>query len=281
MKKWTGISLAVAVAAAIIAGAGSASASGSAAANIAPAANNVAAVTPQVAVTPTLAPEQLYVPLAPCRIIDTRNAGGILHPNETRNFAVAGTDGFATQGGRSGGCGVPADAVAFTASVTATDTAGTGFLSAYPFNTTPPNGGTFLNYGAGLSVTTGISQAITPNSTKNWTVKNFAGRTDLVVDVTGYYVPQIEAQVGGDGKFTSGTSRILDVVHAGTGVYYVDLDRNARSCSVQATAYNQNRYASAGLSDPTTPNRVSVNVWVLNGTTQTPADYPFHVLVTC
>ena len=122
MKKWTGISLAVAVAAAIIASAGSASASNSHAASVAPVADNIAApaainpdlgVVPALATTPTVSPETLFVPIAPCRIIDTRSGGGKIPSGSTRNFVVSGMTGFGGQGGTAGGCGIPTDAIAF------------------------------------------------------------------------------------------------------------------------------------------------------------------------
>jgi len=51
----------------------------------------------------------IYTPVTPCRVFDTRSSTtGILVADTQRNFLVAGTDaGFATQGGNSGGCGIP------------------------------------------------------------------------------------------------------------------------------------------------------------------------------
>ena len=233
------------------------------------------------AVSPTVSPETLYVPVQPCRIVDTRAAGGALGNGEVRSFVVGGSTGFVFQGGTSGGCGIPSDATAVSMSVSAISPSAAGYLRGWPYGTVEPAGGTFLNYNSSGSATTGTTQAVTPNAAKGWTVHNFGTRTHFAVDVTGYYVPQIEGYVGGDGSLQTGTSRIVDVVHSGTGSYYVDLDRNARSCSIQATAYNLYRYASVGYSSSTTPNRVSVYIWYLNGTTPTPVDYPFHVLVSC
>jgi hypothetical protein len=50
----------------------------------------------------------VYTPVVPCRVFDTRSASaGILVGGTQRNFVVAGTTGFAAQGGNSVGCGVP------------------------------------------------------------------------------------------------------------------------------------------------------------------------------
>ena len=54
----------------------------------------------------------VYTPVAPCRIIDTREpgAGGAIPGNGTRDFMVTGATGFESQGGHTGGCGIPEDA---------------------------------------------------------------------------------------------------------------------------------------------------------------------------
>ena len=46
----------------------------------------------------------VYTPLTPCRIIDTRVAGGAIAAGATRDFLVTGTS-FASQGGSATGCG--------------------------------------------------------------------------------------------------------------------------------------------------------------------------------
>ena len=52
--------------------------------------------------------EDLFVPITPCRIIDTREAGGKLSAvTGSRVFDVAGSGPtFAAQGGKAGGCGI-------------------------------------------------------------------------------------------------------------------------------------------------------------------------------
>src|SRR5689334_11700721 len=46
----------------------------------------------------------IFVPVPPCRIIDTRLAGGPIAANSTRSFKVNGVDAFQAQGGKDGGC---------------------------------------------------------------------------------------------------------------------------------------------------------------------------------
>src|SRR5687768_12691412 len=54
----------------------------------------------------------LFMPLPPCRLVDTRLAGGALVPGTTRSFQVAGATEFGPQGGTLGGCGVPVGSAA-------------------------------------------------------------------------------------------------------------------------------------------------------------------------
>src|SRR5258706_13239493 len=48
----------------------------------------------------------VYPPVTPCRIIDTRLAGGPIAGGTTRSFRVTGTD-LSAQGGSATGCGIP------------------------------------------------------------------------------------------------------------------------------------------------------------------------------
>jgi len=74
----------------------------------------------------------IYTPIAPCRIIDTREpgAGGPIPGNGTRDFVVVGTTGFESQGGHSGGCGIPEDATSVMINFIAVASATSGHLRA-------------------------------------------------------------------------------------------------------------------------------------------------------
>ena len=53
----------------------------------------------------------VFVPVTPCRVVDTRRGGGALGVREVRSWQVGGAGGaFAGQGGRAGGCGIQAEA---------------------------------------------------------------------------------------------------------------------------------------------------------------------------
>ncbi|MCB0971199.1 MAG: tandem-95 repeat protein, partial [Acidimicrobiales bacterium] len=75
----------------------------------------------------------VYVPITPCRVVDTRVSGGALGDREIRDYAVSGSGGaFAGQGGQANGCGIPEGALAVEASVTAVSPADSGFFRAWP-----------------------------------------------------------------------------------------------------------------------------------------------------
>jgi hypothetical protein len=101
----------------------------------------------------------VYTPVPPCRIVDTRNAGGIMAAGATRDFWVTGT-GFGSQGGVTGDCLVPfGPATAAMLNIVATSSAGPGNLQAWPYAGTVPTAST-LNYGSvsGLvSIANGIA----------------------------------------------------------------------------------------------------------------------------
>ena len=137
----------------------------------------------------------LYVPIPPCRIIDTRLAGGALAANSTRAFKVNGTDEFQTQGGNQGGCGIPVDAAVpqATAAVlnfVAVGPQGPGDLRAWAFGQSEPLAAV-LNYSnvPGLNIANGVVVPIAGSSmyTDDLNVATDVSGTHLVVDVTGYF----------------------------------------------------------------------------------------------
>jgi len=77
----------------------------------------------------------VYTPVTPCRIIDTRLAGGPIAGGTTRDFRVTGTD-LSAQGGSATGCGIPSGpATAAVINFVAVTPAGPGDLRITPFGT--------------------------------------------------------------------------------------------------------------------------------------------------
>ena len=131
-----------------------------------------------------------YVPITPCRVIDTRGRGGAFAPNVQRSYRVTGSGPqFAAQGGRSGGCGVPPGAVAVEASMSAVGPTGSaaGYLRAWPAGQAVPNA-TFLNYTRGQSTTNTGAVPLSTASSSQLSLRNYSGTSHFVVDVMGYFV---------------------------------------------------------------------------------------------
>ncbi|MEZ5203500.1 MAG: hypothetical protein R2701_03700 [Acidimicrobiales bacterium] len=139
------------------------------------------------ATTSAVAVDTLYEAITPCRILDTRVVGGTLANREIRDVAVVGSGpAFAAQGGKANGCGIPADAVAVEASITAVDPADSGFFRAWPNGQSMPNA-TFMNFDRGMDITNTGAITIDVND-PNLRIRNFGGSSHYVIDIQGYFV---------------------------------------------------------------------------------------------
>ena len=140
------------------------------------------------------ADDLVYTPLTPCRIIDTRLAGGFMNGGTSRSFVVKGTTGFPAQGGTAGGCGVPTSATAVLINFVAVDPQGTGNLKGAPYPNPIPVTGSILNYQAlnpNLNIANGFAFPVCDSSKSTCTFDitlfaNGAG-TQVVADVFGYF----------------------------------------------------------------------------------------------
>ena len=129
----------------------------------------------------------VYTPLTPCRIVDTRVEGGPIPSNGSRTFLAFATGGFTSQGGDAGNCGVPENVSALTVKVTASRPVLDGFLTVYPTNEARPLASS-LNFLQGEDTSNESHfRLCRPACPTQFTVYTFA-QTDVVVDVTGYFV---------------------------------------------------------------------------------------------
>jgi hypothetical protein len=128
-------------------------------------------------------PTMLYTPVAPCRLIDTRNSAGALGgPSLTagkqRTFSLAGQ------------CKLPdlSSGGALSVNVTAVPKAGLGYLTVWGTSlteNTPPTTST-LNSPTGTVVANAAFLTINPGT--NTSISAYAyNDTDLIVDLTGYF----------------------------------------------------------------------------------------------
>ena len=121
-----------------------------------------------------------FVPLTPARLLDTRVGNGLagkLTANTPRTFVVA------TRGG------VPSNATAVTGNVTVVGETNSWAVFVGPNPAASPSTST-INFNRGDIKANGLTVALGAGGTLSATYMSTPGNTtDLVFDVTGYYVP--------------------------------------------------------------------------------------------
>jgi len=145
-----------------------------------------------------------FVPLAPSRVLDTRNGtGGNIYPL---------AEGMFTEVRVTGVGGVPeGDVTAVVLNVTATNASGDGYITAWPSGEARPLVSN-VNFLPLQTVPNLVTVKVGANGRVN--LYNSAGLTDLIADVSGYYTTSAPKS---GGKFTALTpTRLLDT-RDGTG----------------------------------------------------------------
>ncbi len=155
------------------------------------------------ALSPVSAQEELvYVPVEPCRVVDTRSGGGAITANTNRNFRVSGTMGeLAIQGGttdcldpKAGTGQKPLAVTAYVVAVPASGSTG-GVLTAYPSHLLPPpvGAGSTVNFGAGQVIgnttTITLCDQIPCPTDGEFSILARNTKQHVVIDVQGYFYP--------------------------------------------------------------------------------------------
>jgi Tol biopolymer transport system component len=196
----------------------------------------------------------VFVPLPPCRVVDTRlGAGGRLQPGDERTWQVAGQgQDFVSQGaGSIYGCGVPFGATAVSMSISTISPSGSGFLRAWPTGAPAPTA-TVLQFSGSTGTTNTAAVAVNPDQLRGLTVRGWGSATGLAIDVGGYYRPEtwdrvpeatvfvpttpcraVDTRKAG-GTLTPGVSRTWKV--AGTGTQFAAQGGQTGGCGVPASA---------------------------------------------
>ena len=141
-----------------------------------------------------------FYPLAPCRIVDTRDGkdGGSLKAGVERDYPIPGN------------CAVPSNAVAYSFNVTVVPTYGAlDYLTVWPAGETQPITSTLNNYTGTTVANAAIVAAGSESSTAFFAHSN---ATDLLLDVDGYFAP---AGSGGLSLYTAAPCRVLDTRQSG------------------------------------------------------------------
>ena len=222
-----------------------------------------------------------YVPITPCRIVDTRDSThGILKANVAQAFAVGGTAGFTAQGGKSGGCGIPQSATAIATNLTATILGGTGVIQAWPRGTTRPTAIVLAFNPAMHGITVGATLTVNPASTTGLLVESLRANTHFVIDVDGYYREPITATVNYDGTSTVHSSQVTSTGRNpgnSSGVYVVNFDQTITDCSISALPLTTSTLLMTAFDSGNT----AVIVVVRNPSNSALIDSSFSLTLTC
>lgn len=125
-----------------------------------------------------------FVPIAPCRLTDTR-AASTVGPRSTP-IGTAETVTLNVRGA-NGDCEIPANAVGVAANVTTVDGTVGSFLTIWPSDATKPKAST-NNWAAGAPPTPNkVDVKLSAGGAVS--VYNNAGTVNVIVDVVGYYEP--------------------------------------------------------------------------------------------
>jgi YVTN family beta-propeller protein len=125
----------------------------------------------------------VYVPMTPCRLMDTRPPADNVGPRATP--IGAGEAYSALVRGTNGQCTIPSDAVAVELSVIAVNATASSYLTVFPSDVTKPNASN-LNWVANQPPISGSVKA-TLSADGHVSFFNLTGTVNLVVDVAGYY----------------------------------------------------------------------------------------------
>jgi hypothetical protein len=229
----------------------------------------------------TAAPtESVFVPITPCRLVNTRNSAGDLDAGELRSYR---TNGNTSEQGGAAACGIPAGATALELSVSAVAAKGPGYLRLHPAGVATPTA-TFLNYGPGQNITNAGTVAIRPGAGQtNLSVRAYEADTHVVIDALGYYVTELFAAVDAGANVAARGNGVVSVANPFNGIYDVVFDRNVSGCAYvgapgQTGAGTNTSYDVAVARLESNANAVRVQTWSDNGLSQ---DRSFHLVVDC
>ncbi len=127
-----------------------------------------------------------FVPIAPCRVFDTRSGPTNVGPRST---PIGAGETYTQQiTGANGNCTtpIPADATAVAMNVTVVDGTSAGFLTIWPSDVTPRPTVSSLNWTPGAPPTPNkVDTKLSPTGQIN--LFNSAGTVNVLADIVGYY----------------------------------------------------------------------------------------------
>jgi hypothetical protein len=136
----------------------------------------------------------LFTPVTPCRLFDTRLAGGALAAGVQRDFLVTGND-LSAQGGSATGCGIPfGPTSAVLVNFVAVSATGSGNLQAWAWtpSSPPAPNASILNFNSSFNIANGIAVPICDpiihaECDSELLLRANVNSTHIVADVVGYF----------------------------------------------------------------------------------------------
>ena len=136
-------------------------------------------ITVNPAAPPVIASAAHFVPITPCRLVDTRNANGPfggpgITGGTSRDFVIP-----------SGACGIPSSATAYSLNVAVVPQLHLGYLTVWPTGQAQPFVATLNSLDGRIK-----SNAAIVSAGANGAISVFAtDMTHVILDVNGYFVP--------------------------------------------------------------------------------------------
>jgi hypothetical protein len=131
--------------------------------------------------------DMVFTPITPCRIVDTRLAGGVIPASTSRGFGVWGFSSYAFQGGSATNCGLLSESPkAVVLNVTVVSPAAAGYATVYPANAASRPNISSINYVSGAVVNNTVVTPLGTVSASDMQIYTVA-QAHYVVDIVGYY----------------------------------------------------------------------------------------------
>ena len=158
----------------------------------------------------------VFNPITPCRIVDTRSAGGVITSSTYRSFKSWGAS-FTSQGGSPTDCGIPqsTNVAAIAVNLLVVSPVGGGWIAAWP-NGLPRPLVSNLNFTIGAVLANSAILKVDQTSANGYWNLYTTTTTDFVADVTGYYTKPVSV-----GSFECETQRGAVLVPA-NGSYFAE-----------------------------------------------------------
>lgn len=221
--------------------------------------------------------ELQFVAVAPCRIIDTRKAGGAIKAGSRTFDATLAS--YATQGGLAGSCNIPAYAVSIQLNLGAiSQDDKTSDIKGWATGTSEPTA-SLVNYNPSGPVANMVTMPV--NAGGQFTLKT-PGSAQVFADVAGYYQRPLNASIAqGGGVYQGNSSGLVSATRTSTGVYTLVWEREVVNCTaaVADTIFSDVREVSPDVT--TNPSGDTSMQVVVRDAAGTLVDTYFEIRLTC